>query len=51
MAPAFLIRGGDSLTVGVMGIAGCLVLLFCNCLLFWFGKKDGSHQIAGGGGK
>ena len=43
IAPALVIRGGDSLTVGVIGIAGCLVLVSCNCLLFWFGKKDGWH--------
>ncbi len=41
IAPALVLRGGDSLTVGVIGIAGCLVLLFCNGLLFWFANKVG----------
>lgn len=44
IAPALVIRGGDSLVVGVIGVAGCLVLVLCNCLLFWFGKKDGWHH-------
>ena len=43
MAPALVLHGGDSLTVGTIGIAGCLVLVFCNCLLFWFGRKDSWH--------
>jgi len=44
MAPALMTRGGDSLTVGVMGIAGISVLVVLNALLYRFGKTDFRHN-------
>jgi membrane protease YdiL (CAAX protease family) len=40
IVPAIVIRGGDSLTVGVMGIAGIFVLVLLNMVLFWLLKKQ-----------
>jgi membrane protease YdiL (CAAX protease family) len=44
MAPAVLIKGGNSLQVGVMGIAGMSVLLILNLILFGFGKPEEAHK-------
>lgn len=35
IAPTLLLRGGDSLRVGVMGVAGILVLVVLNVGLYW----------------
>ncbi|HVT28775.1 MAG TPA: CPBP family glutamic-type intramembrane protease [Lacipirellulaceae bacterium] len=35
LAPAIILRGGDPLLVGVMGLAGMIVLLGLNVGLYW----------------
>ena len=45
MMPAIVLKGGDSLTIGVMGVAGLVVLLLMNLLLISFGKPSKWHNI------
>ena len=40
LAPAMVLRGGDTLFVGMMGIAGVIVLLGLNIGLFWLIRSD-----------
>jgi membrane protease YdiL (CAAX protease family) len=40
LAPAMVLRGGESLVVGVMGFAGIIVLLGLNVGLYWLMKCD-----------
>ena len=44
MAPAIVLKGGDSLQVGVMGVAGILVLIFLNLVLLGCGKPREWHN-------
>ena len=43
MAPALVVRGGDWMTVGVMGWPGILVLAMLNCALYWFITREKNH--------
>jgi len=45
MAPATVLKGGDSLTIGVVGVAGIIVLVILNLLLISFGKPSKWHNI------
>jgi len=45
MAPAIVLKGGDSLTIGVVGVAGIIVLAILNLLLISFGKPSEWHDI------
>jgi hypothetical protein len=40
LAPAMVLRGGDPLMVGVMGIAGIIVLAGLNVGLYWLTRLD-----------
>jgi membrane protease YdiL (CAAX protease family) len=40
LAPAMVLRGGDALIVGVMGLAGIIVLAVLNVGLYWLMKLD-----------
>lgn len=40
MAPAVVLKGGDSLMIGVIGLAGIIVLVILNLLLISFGKPS-----------
>ena len=40
LAPAMVLRGGDPLFVGVMGLAGIIVLLVLNVGLYWLMRCD-----------
>ena len=42
-APAMILKGGDSLQIGVMGIAGMIVLTLLNILLLVWGKPGEWH--------
>lgn len=39
-APALVLLGGDSLTVGAFGVAGVLVLAVLNAWVYWLGGKS-----------
>lgn len=43
MAPALVVRGGDWLTVGVLGWPGVLVLALLNGALYWFKTREEHH--------
>ena len=45
MAPAIVLKGGDSLMIGILGVAGMIVLVMLNLLLFSFGKPSEWHNI------
>lgn len=47
MAPMLVLRQGDPLLVGVMGLAGILVLVPLNLGLYWLMKGDASNQLDG----
>ena len=44
MAPAIVLKGGDSLMIGVIGLAGIIVLVILNLLLISFGKPSQWHN-------
>jgi len=44
IAPAIVLKGGDSLMVGVIGLAGIIVLIILNILLILFGKPSQWHN-------
>jgi membrane protease YdiL (CAAX protease family) len=44
MAPAIVLKGGNSLTIGVIGLAGIIVLVVLNLLLISFGKPSQWHN-------
>jgi len=46
MAPALVVRGGDWLTVGVLGWPGILVLALLNGALYWFKTRKECHCTA-----
>jgi membrane protease YdiL (CAAX protease family) len=45
IAPAIVVRGGDSLTVGVFGWPGILILVMLNAALRWFMAREERHRI------
>jgi membrane protease YdiL (CAAX protease family) len=44
IAPAVVLKGGDSLMIGVLGLAGIIVLVILNLLLIFFGKPSQWHN-------
>ena len=46
LVPAMVLQGGDTLIVGVMGLAGIIVLAGLNIGLYWLMKWDPQVQWA-----